>query len=214
MCASSHGRVPVVVPQPFSPEATPCSTYVSLVCHRTPAIRIYADRIPVLAATCVGETIMHNKKVFAVSFIGFSERERRILRSVAAMSTTRPRSDSFSECNAAAPELYLIDGDDPAAIANWKALAASRSVPAAYVVDRNRSDLGRWCLHRPIVPSRLFAMLDQMTVQELHFLPELHIGQDATGVSAPLMRLMFSHALAAGRSAAICAQEQLAESSC
>lgn len=136
--------------------------------------------------TKVGERTMDKTKAFGVSFIGFSERERRILRSLTALSTARCRHYSFREPDASTPDLYLIDGDDPAAIATWKTDQSIAPAPAAFVVDRDRPDLGRWFLRRPIVPSRLFALLDQMTVQELRYLPELHIGRDSAATTAPI----------------------------
>lgn len=130
---------------------------------------------------------MGSAKAFGVSLIGFAERERRILRSVAALSAARQRHYSFSELDSRAPDLYLIDGEAPSALGTWTAVQTIAPAPAAFVVDRDRPDLGKWSLHRPIVPSRLFALLDQMTVQELRFLPELHIGQDSPVMTPPLV---------------------------
>ena len=126
------------------------------------------------------------KKAFGVSIVGFSDRERRILRSVSALSTTRLRRYDFHEPDGGAVHLYLIDGDDPAAIAAWQTLRVAAPTPAAFVADRDRPELGKWRLPRPIVPSRLFALLDQMTVEELRFLPELHIGETAAAPAAPV----------------------------
>ncbi len=121
---------------------------------------------------------MHRDKAFAVCLIGFSERERRILRSVAALSSARSRRYCFHELDTRPADLYLIDGDDPEAMRAWGAIHADVVAPAAFVMERERTGFGKWFLHRPLVPSRLFALLDQMTVEELRFLPELHIGQD------------------------------------
>lgn len=129
---------------------------------------------------------MANKKSFGVSFFGFCDRERRILRSVAALSTARQRRYDFHEPDSGALDLYLVDGDDAAAIGSWKQAHAVSPAPTGFVSDRERSDLGKWCLRRPIVPSRLFTLLDEMTVQELRFLPELHIGASSPSATAPV----------------------------
>lgn len=129
---------------------------------------------------------MNGAKVFTVSCFGFSERERRILRSVAALSTARSRRYAFSEQDAGVSDIYLIDGDDVAAIATWNRIKGDGSTPTAFVVEGERPEFGARCLRRPIVPSRLFALLDQMTAMDLHFLPELNIGRDLAAGAAPI----------------------------
>lgn len=119
---------------------------------------------------------MGDAKSFLVGLVGFAERERRILKSVAALSTARPRSYAFCDIGGMPPELYLIDGDDPVACAEWGTLQKTVAAPGAFVVNRDNAEPGKWAVHRPLVPRRLFELLDKMTVQELHFLPELHIG--------------------------------------
>lgn len=129
---------------------------------------------------------MEDKRAFGVSLFGFSERERRILRSVTALSTARARRYTFHESNGGGPDLYLVDGDDAAAVNLWKQVHATSPAPTAFVADPNRCDFGKWCLRRPIVPSRLFTLLDEITVQELRFLPELYIGENAASPTAPV----------------------------
>ncbi len=127
---------------------------------------------------------MGNAKSFFVGLVGFAEREQRILKSVAALSTARPRSYAICDSGSMPPDLYLIDGDDPAACAQWASIQAVSKAPGAFVVNRDNAEQGKWSVHRPLVPRRLFELLDKMTVQELHFLPELHIGQDVRDSSA------------------------------
>lgn len=119
---------------------------------------------------------MDEQKAFGVSLIGFGDRERRILRSVTALSSTRARRYAFHEPNAGSLHLYLVDGDDPEAVRIWSELRTGAPAPSAFVVGRDRPDLGKWRMCRPIGPSRLFALLDEMTVQELRVLPDLKIG--------------------------------------
>lgn len=122
---------------------------------------------------------MEEQKAFGVTYVGFCDRERRILRSVTALSTTRLRRYDFHEPDAGALHLYLVDGDDPAAVGSWNEFHVRAPAPAAFVVGQDRPELGKWRLRRPIVPSRLFSLLDEMTVQELRVLPELNIGGHA-----------------------------------
>lgn len=126
---------------------------------------------------------MSGAKTFEVRLIGFDERERRILRSMAALSTSRPRRYAFRDAGMQTPDFYLVDRDDPNAVASWTSLTATDPAPAAVVAAQRPEDGGRWWLSKPIVPSRLFALLDQMTVEELHFLPELHIGQEQSAAT-------------------------------
>ena len=123
---------------------------------------------------------------FIVACIGFCERERRILRSVTALSTARARRYEFVDLGTRKPDLLLVDCDDTAALAAWRAVKPSAPAPAAFVTGEIRTDMGKRQLLRPLVPSRLFALLDEMTVNDLHFLPELNIGAAAGAVPEPV----------------------------
>lgn len=129
---------------------------------------------------------MEDKRAFGVSYVGFCERERRVLRSVSALSTARARRYDFHVPYGGPLHLYLIDGDETDAIETWKTLHAAAPAPSAFVTVGNRPELGEWCLHRPIVPSRLLALLDQMTMEELRVLPDLHIGENFDAPAAPV----------------------------
>jgi twitching motility two-component system response regulator PilG len=112
--------------------------------------------------------------------LGLSESERRVLTSISWLSQSRPRGYEFQDLGAAAEyQIYLVDGDNEAALREWQRAYAAQPAPSVALASREIP--GARTLKRPM-GSRLLAMLDEVTVQQLHYMPELHIG----GADAPL----------------------------
>jgi twitching motility two-component system response regulator PilG len=123
-------------------------------------------------------------KVFRVAVIAeLEEREWRVLSTATRLTTGRARSYVFEPCSNAAPDIYLVDGDD----ANSRQALESISIlyPAPTVFLKTMPDPApeKREFSRQIVPScllKLVTLLDHISVQELRFLPELSIGHEGT----------------------------------
>jgi twitching motility two-component system response regulator PilG len=126
---------------------------------------------------------MQNRRTFRVSVIGLSETEVRVLKSVEWLSTTRLRGYSFSATTQAAPDIYMVSGSDAQALTQWQ--TARRRVPAPSIVlsAGGNAVLGQRGLKRPIIASKLLSTLDEITAQDLGFMPELIIGEEGTATA-------------------------------
>jgi twitching motility two-component system response regulator PilG len=89
-----------------------------------------------------------------------------------------------------APDIYLIDGDLPIAQQAWHSARARHPAPTVFLkADVAPSSGGTREFRRPLVPSCLLSLvnlLDEVTVEDLHFLPELSIGQEGAAPDTSL----------------------------
>ncbi len=112
---------------------------------------------------------MSSASPILVAAIGLTPHEQDVLRRIFILSTYRPRTYSlvpFSEgCN---PHIVLIDGDDPASMAEWRQ-AYSRdhdkfSVPVVMVGSAaNALDDQAVHVQRPFLAPHVLKTLDQLT---------------------------------------------------
>lgn len=131
---------------------------------------------------------MNNKKVFHVVVIAdIAEREWRMLSTAARLTTTRARTYVFEAPTSSPADIYLVDGESPQALERWHSARARHPAPAVFLVAEINALSGRRELKSPLVPPSLLPLvnlLDEVTVQEFHFLPELCIGQEETSPAA------------------------------
>jgi len=126
---------------------------------------------------------MTSKKSFRVAVIAnLTDRETQMLTTAARLTTGRLRSYVFEPNPGPKPEIYLVDADCAETRERWRALQARHPAPAVFLKPEDHPASGRNEFQRPILPARLLNLinlLDQVTVQDLHFLPELSIGNGA-----------------------------------
>lgn len=115
---------------------------------------------------------MCGERGFDVAVFGLTEAEHKLLKNVAWQSTQRTRGYSFGAGKEVC-DIHLVDGESPRALDEWRAARAKGPVPALIVTAECGGRPGQRCLRRPIVSAKLLALLDEITIQDLHFLPEL-----------------------------------------
>ena len=128
---------------------------------------------------------------YDVATVGFSERERRVLRSMFSISKTRTPSFSsyiFDESKPA--DIVILDADNLRAINGWnaylRAQADARDIPVVAVARHVPDELSGYFLPRPVIASRLLALLERVSLDELNAAPTLAIAvDDSQDASAP-----------------------------
>lgn len=122
-------------------------------------------------------------KTFRVAVVAdLSEREWQVLANLTRLTTARARSYVFDSQPRQAPDIYLVDRDCPMARRRWRMACEQNPPPTVFFTGNGDSDPERREFRRPLVPScllNLINLLDKVTVQDLHYLPELCIGQEA-----------------------------------
>ena len=97
---------------------------------------------------------------YLVDVIGFNPTERAMLTSVFALAARRdPGFIQYDPVTAVAPDLYLVDTDDPAAVVEFRALNQRDSLPAVLVASPGQGG-GRDVLERPLQWARLLQALE------------------------------------------------------
>lgn len=125
---------------------------------------------------------MSESKTFRVRIIAdLTEREWQTLAIVTRLTNTRPRTYLFTVNDDVPADIYLVDSDDEEALRRWEYAQVPRSAPAVFLTIRRDASAGQRQFRRPMAPSALLGLvklLDEITIQEFSFVPELCIGQD------------------------------------
>jgi CheY-like chemotaxis protein len=111
---------------------------------------------------------------YTIGVIGFERSERRVLRRMVGMTESRqPSFEPFDKNRGGCPHLIIVDADRPSAIQSWNRFRRANAPRASFspiFVGRHLADLPSpdpYVLQRPILTTRLFAVLDQ-AVAEVH----------------------------------------------
>ncbi len=97
---------------------------------------------------------------YLVDVIGFNPTERAMLTSVFALAARRdPGFVQYDPVSAAAPDLYLVDIDDPAALGEFRALNRRGALPAVLVASPGQGG-GQAVLERPLQWASLLQALE------------------------------------------------------
>jgi len=111
---------------------------------------------------------MNNTRTFSVAILGFSAYEQKVLQSIMRLSSCRPYAYTLTPDTAThAPDIVIVDGGDPEAMAAWRQRYSSDATTAhVATVLVNASDIQADGLHahlkRPIVATSVMKALDQL----------------------------------------------------
>ena len=127
---------------------------------------------------------MSDKRTFSIAVLGMTAIERHVIKSVFKLSAHRPRSYTLTEFSPEQPaDILIIDGDDPDAMTKWHAINAQStktpSIPTLMISKDKPPGSEYYHARRPIVPTRILAMLDTIAIKEMSFIPEMMIGENA-----------------------------------
>jgi two-component system cell cycle response regulator len=123
---------------------------------------------------------MSNPRSFSVAALGFEDQERRLLRNVLQISEHRaPAFVPFAPQSQPFPQIVIVNGDKPQAMASWETLKRAhghKGAMSAVVLGRKApEDNPKYWLTRPILATRLFALLERVVTEEHGFEPALAI---------------------------------------
>jgi two-component system, cell cycle response regulator len=112
---------------------------------------------------------MSGKSKWVVDVIGLPLREISVLKCIFKLSSSRAQSYELAPADQA-PDIVLVDGDNPEAVREWRALCTrDRSKTTLPTVMVSQADTPPpaplYALRRPIVTSRVLSTLEQITMQ-------------------------------------------------
>ena len=112
-----------------------------------------------------------NEKIRLAVF-GLSEYEKRVLRTISILSRNSSRTYEITHVSenaeaSDAADFAVVDAEDQRALAGWHALQASKPmVPAVMVGRAPASESTEFGIGRPIMATRLLAVLNRMNVSK------------------------------------------------
>ena len=123
---------------------------------------------------------MSDKRTFSVAILGFSEREQRVLQTLFSMSSTRnPSFTPYVFSREVPADMVMLDADNPRAVNGWHAyqrVHAQRARIPVVTLARQKPDLpGIYFLARPVMATRLLALLEKIACEDLGYKPVLAI---------------------------------------
>lgn len=144
-----------------------------------------------------------DKKTFSVAMIGIGQSELQVLRSIFKLSMSRERS--YVEAGAQdMPQILMVASDNEAALAELRsAYCGPRGEPRlpTILVGKNKPTYpGYYHIGLPMRATRVLTALDQVTVREFNYTPELTIGKEraSTALSDTAIREMLPGSAAEG----------------
>ena len=139
---------------------------------------------------------MTAKDRFSIAALGLEERDQRLLKSVFAVSRNRkPEFHAYTFDRQVAADVVLVNAESPRALNGWQAYQRVHATEAAVIfVGGYTGPVYR--LARPLIATRLLAMLEKVATEQLAYQPALAIegsenlerpaqGQDSRPASAP-----------------------------
>lgn len=107
------------------------------------------------------------RRILTVAAIGFSLYEQRVLKSILSLSTSASHSYMGHEASEQGKaDIFIVNADNPDAIAQWSALHASRvGLPTIMVAKEELWNSQYAFIQRPLVVKRVLNVLDQVAVR-------------------------------------------------
>ncbi len=117
---------------------------------------------------------MAKQKVFTIKLIGFSAQDARNWASIFRLAQNRPRVYQTISSDNHPADIMVHDADNTDATAEMRVYRTSfPKVPVA--ASSNRPGNARYLIAKPLIATRALKVLDEVTVHELKYLPELVI---------------------------------------
>ena len=125
------------------------------------------------------------KKILKIKQIGLSVNDLQVVKSLCWISANRPRAYKM-QAPGEAPDFYLVDGDQPEAIAQCESARAQHAGPVVMLTSGNATGVTHHVLRRPVVASRMLAAFDEVAIRLLGHTPELVISEE---VASPTTKI-------------------------
>lgn len=139
--------------------------------------------LPLEGTLVNGAITVKNKKVFKVGLAGIGKQDTRLLHSVFRISTTRERSyDAVEIADNSHFDILVVAANDEPITANLRSsyykVGQKPKVPIVVVGNDKPSDSNLYHMPVPLRATRVLRLLDELTIKELNFIPELEIGNE------------------------------------
>lgn len=104
------------------------------------------------------------KDTYAVAVLGFEQTEKIVLSSIFGLSARRNPRFLQAPADTPSPDIYLVDAENPTALAQFKRLNVGRRIPSIMIGEDDRGT-GWPVLKRPLQWTRLFKAFDLAVAQ-------------------------------------------------
>src|SRR5919197_1283772 len=114
------------------------------------------------------------KKEFTVASLGIEDYERRVLKGILRMCEGRmPSSKPYAFTPGTTPHIVIVDADKPNAMDSWQSYRRSQKVHISPVMlsKLEPADKPKYPLRRPLIGTRLLALLERIVTEERGYSP-------------------------------------------
>jgi twitching motility two-component system response regulator PilG len=119
---------------------------------------------------------MYMGKVFKVGVFGLTSNEKNTLGSIFKLASSRSRQ--YTMVGNEEADIVLVDFEEGSSKSQWRSFSVHRKLPAIKVSKKPPAEksANEYYLRRPLILKRVLEALDEVTIKELRYLPELEVG--------------------------------------
>lgn len=114
---------------------------------------------------------MAKKRPYKIGYVGLSETEVLVLKSLERILATRARPYEFEAAGDKDSDVYVIDAGDAGALQWWNSIREQTEAPVILVSETDLEGVFDYSIRRPLVAARVLAALDSVTGQKATFAP-------------------------------------------
>jgi hypothetical protein len=116
------------------------------------------------------------KKEFTVASLGIEDYERRVLKGILRMCEGRtPSFKPYAFTPGTTPHIVIVDADKPNAMDSWQSYRRSQAekahISSVMLSKLEPADKPKYHLRRPLIGTRLLALLERIVTEEHGYSP-------------------------------------------
>ena len=126
---------------------------------------------------------MRENRTFTILPVGVTEADERVLSRILKISLGSSRSYTVTSDQQPAPgKILVVNADSAAAVQNWRARYVTDEgkamMPTVFASRQNLEGRAAYHVGLPFRATHVLSTLDQITIKELNYIPELTIGAE------------------------------------
>ena len=133
---------------------------------------------------------MRENRTFTILPVGVTEADERVLSRILKISLGSSRSYTVTSDQEPAPgKILVVNADSAAAVQNWRARYVTAEgkamMPTVFASRQNLEGRAAYHVGLPFRATHVLSTLDQITIKELNYIPELTIGAEPIEPESP-----------------------------
>ncbi len=109
---------------------------------------------------------MSSHRPLAITLLGLSAQESRLVKSICSVTTSRPKSYFVLENTQQIPDIYVANVDTNEVLSQAVALSTAHQIPTIYI-SKSTKTVGEYQLKTPISPAKLLKIFEIISLKNI-----------------------------------------------